>query len=120
MKILVTGGRSYGNWAKVSSTLDSVDGLAHAVTDVVQGGATGADALARKWGEHRGKKVHTEEANWYPDGKTLDRSAGHRRNAEMLIKHPDIELVVAFPGAAGTIGMVRMAKKKGIKVLEIT
>lgn len=119
MKVLVTGGRFLGDWAKVKAALDQAD-REYGITEVVQGGATGADRLAKKWGEAAGKKVHTEEANWYPDGKTLDRSAGHRRNAEMLLKHPDIELVVAFPGGAGTIGMVRMARKKGIEILEIT
>ena len=37
----------------------------------------------------------------------------------MLVAHPDISLVIAFPGGKGTAGMVQMAQVKGIPVREV-
>ena len=44
-------------------------------------------------------------------------SAGPIRNCEMLLQAPD--LVVAFKGGKGTAHMVAVARKKGVKVLEV-
>lgn len=40
------------------------------------------------------------------------------RNAEMLKENPD--LVVAFPGGNGTIGMIKLAKANQINIMEIS
>lgn len=47
---------------------------------VLQGGAKGADELAREWANRNGYKVITVEANWSQYGKR----AGYLRNAAML------------------------------------
>ena len=56
---------------------------------------------------------HTEPAQW---GKFGD-AAGPIRNAKML--EEELDLVVAFPGGAGTADMVRRSKKAGFKVMEV-
>lgn len=53
----------------------------------------------------------------YPaDWKRYGRSAGHKRNAQMLDENPDVELVLAFwdGTSSGTAGMLDLAKRRGI------
>jgi hypothetical protein len=53
-------------------------------------------------------------AEWEKFGK----KAGFIRNEKMLaLGKPD--LVVAFPGGVGTAMMVRLARKQGIRVIEV-
>ena len=55
----------------------------------------------------------------HADWDAFGRSAGPRRNSEMLILHPDIEWVVALPGERGTADMVSKSKRAGIPVTEL-
>lgn len=81
---------------------------------VIQGGATGADQLARWWCVQR--RVPYE--NYPPDWMKFGRAAGPIRNRRMIEKgQPDI--VVAFPGGSGTADLVAKARAAGVKVLEI-
>src|SRR5262249_48090233 len=45
------------------------------------------------------------------------RSAGPRRNSEMLLKGP--EMLLAFPGGKGTADMVDKAERYGLEILKI-
>lgn len=78
-------------------------------TEVVHGDARGADKCA-KWAaeEMLGIPCHTHPADWDRYGK----AAGSIRNQEMLDKHPDIGMVLAFPlpGSIGTWDMVGRAR----------
>ena len=110
MKVLVCGGRGFYKESLVIETLDSI----HAetpITLIIEGGAKGADELARVWARRRKVPNQTYEANWLKLGK----DAGFQRNQQMLDEgKPD--LVIAFPGGAGTDMMVGLAKKQGIEV----
>lgn len=111
MRVLVCGGRDYDDEKTVSRVLSELprDGLS-----VAQGGATGADNLALEWCRANKIPVGTYWANWKDEG----RSAGPIRNRKMLADFkPD--LVIAFPGGAGTAHMVSIARRAGIKVMEI-
>jgi ABC-type hemin transport system substrate-binding protein len=110
--VLVCGGRSYEDRDKVFRVLD-----ASGADFIIEGGATGADRLARRWAEARGFHFATVDALWYRYGK-LDKSAGAKRNRAMLRLRPD--KVIAFPGGNGTHDMVTCAKAAGIPVEEIT
>ena len=113
ISVIVCGGRDYGNWAVVCDTLDQLASERH-VARIVHGGATGADVLAVKWARLRNKEVACYEANW----KHYKRAAGPIRNADMLrLEKP--QLVVAFPGGAGTADMVRQARAAGVEVYEV-
>lgn len=121
---LICGGRKYGETKdELVRFMSVMHGQLHAVTDeesekvrVIHGGASGADALAAGWatmvlGQDR---VEAYPADWILHG----RSAGPIRNQRMIDEgKPD--LVIAFPGGAGTADMVRRARKAGIKVVEI-
>jgi hypothetical protein len=113
MKVLVCGGRDYADRSAVYLALDKLHATRQ-VSMVIQGGAGGADRMAREWAEER--RIHFAEvpALWkLPDGRT-DRAAGPARNRAMLFLHPDG--VVAFPGGKGTADMVAAAVAYGLKV----
>lgn len=103
MRVLVCGGRSYEDWNAVSKALKEAS-----PTVLIQGGAPGADRLAQKWAEHNGVPVVTYPANW-----NAGKKGGPMRNAFMLTdSRPD--MVVAFPGGAGTADMIRRAEAAGL------
>lgn len=113
MKILVCGGRYYSNAELMARVL-----IALRPTKIIHGAARGADALAAQCAEISFVDAEAFPADWYPnkDGK-VDRSAGPRRNAQMLKEKPD--LVLAFPGGVGTENMVKQARAKGFLVLRV-
>lgn len=117
-RILVTGSRDYSNATKLRVILTRVAKVYHTSEAeppiLVEGGARGADALAREVWESFGWPVETHEADWDTHG----RSAGHIRNAEMAKSGADV--CVAFPQgkSAGTRGMMRLAEKCGIPVID--
>lgn len=126
MRILVCGGRMYNDDYKVFDTLNSIcieygmceaegpyDHVLPCGVTIIQGGAKGADSLAKDWALLYGQDCETYSADWGKYGK----SAGHIRNAEMLKACPD--LIVAFPGGKGTENMVKQATKQGFKVRRI-
>lgn len=113
MKVIVCGGRDLTDMVWVAREMDAL----HAKTPIrtlIQGGATGADRLARRWAYVAGVEVKEYPADWPTHG----RAAGPIRNQHMLdAERPD--LVVAFPGGRGTADMVRRAKAAGVCVVEI-
>jgi len=109
MKIVVCGGRKFDSRALVYQTLGAIPG----VSFVIEGGAPGADRLAREWAEEMGIHYATVKALW----DTYGLSAGPRRNRAMLELKPD--LVVAFPGNKGTADMVTRAREAYINVLVV-
>ena len=110
MRVVVTGGRGYADKKRLHAVLDKIT-----ITVLAQGGASGADALAAAYTLQRGLPCTTFKADWKQHGK----AAGPIRNREMLTTFaPDI--VVAFPGGAGTQNCITIAKSLGIPVLEVT
>ena len=111
---LICGGRNFSDKEMFNSAMHDLMSLRGMPSVVVQGGAKGADTLAKEWAGHHALKLETEKAKWNVYGK----SAGAIRNQEMLDKYnPDF--VVAFPGGRGTADMVRRSKKIGLDVAEI-
>ena len=110
MRLLVCGGRDYAD----NQTLCEALGILHrkrTITLLIEGGAQGADRLARMWAISNDVPFATEKADWQHYGK----AAGPIRNAAMLAKHaPDA--VVAFPGRTGTADMVKKAEDAKVNV----
>lgn len=112
-RVLVCGGRDYGDAARVFSVLDEFHGGSR-ITAVVTGAAPGADTLAERWARERRIPVERYPADWKAHG----RAAGPIRNARMLDEaRPDA--VVAFPGGRGTADMVSRATKADVPVVVI-
>lgn len=108
MRVLVCGGRKYGDAAEVNRALNELP-----VSLVIEGGASGADLLAKLWAQSNCVPCETYEADWDKYGKT----AGPIRNQRMIDEGKP-EVVVALPGGPGTADMVRRARAAGIKVIE--
>ena len=110
MRALVCGGRDFNERDRVYRALDGARkrlGLNH----VIQGGARGADLLAKQWAETRGIPCDEYRAEWGRHG----RAAGPLRNQTMIeVGKPDI--VIAFPGTVGTADMIARAEKAAIPV----
>ena len=122
MRVLVTGGRDYTDHNAVFGVLNEI----HRVTPIdclIHGDCPGtkdsgwvsADRLAGRWGHMTaGVTVVAEPANWGKHG----RAAGPIRNGQMISRYcPD--MVVGFPGGAGTEDCCRQATEAGIKVIRI-
>ncbi len=112
-RILVCGGRDWTNWVMLSGVLDGYRNQYHHKGKpivIVQGGATGADALAKRYAIEN--DIPYEE--FLPEWNKYGRAAGPKRNSEML--DSGIDVVIAFPGGRGTQDTVGKAEKLGIRV----
>ena len=109
MKVLVCGGRDYSNRAHLYEVLDKVNYSGD--VQICHGAARGADTLAGDWAADRGVISHEFPADWNKHG----RAAGPIRNKQMLDEFKP-NVVIAFPGGAGTQNMIRLARKAGVIV----
>lgn len=111
-RVLVCGSRHYTDRARVYKVLDAaIERLD--LGFLIQGGATGADAIAKEWAEDRNILNVQYDADW-----SVGPSGGPIRNARMLAEgKPDI--VLAFPGNTGTGNMIRQAIEAGVRVIRI-
>lgn len=110
-RVLVTGGREYGEGRTVDAVLAGLDPYL-----VIQGGARGADAFAAGWAHRMGVPyltVPVAEAAW-----RISKRAGHDRNKRMLGFCPDF--VVAFPGGNGTANMCEQAADVGLRIIRVS
>lgn len=114
VKVLVCGGRDFEDSRLLYDTLDKLH-AEYRFHTIIHGDARGADRMAERWADDVGLTfVEVYTAEWEAYG----RSAGYFRNQRMLDEgKPD--LVVAFPGGKGTALMVELAKKAGVKVIEV-
>ncbi len=113
MRVLVCGGRDFGDLIFVWNTLDTI----HAKREfsaLIHGGARGADSHAKAWARYRG----IFRLKFLPDYKRYSKEvAPFMRNQRMLVEgKPD--LVVAFAGGNGTADMVKRSRSAGIDVVE--
>lgn len=127
MRLLVCGGRDYSDRDRVNLELykfcdehglwsepDQYGNKMPGPLTIIHGGAKGADHLADDWAVVNWTGLEEYKADW----KKNSKAAGPIRNQRMLDEgKPDV--VMAFPGGKGTAHMVRIAKRAGVKVIEI-
>ena len=112
IRVLVTGGRDFTDQAEMDRVLDQIH-RKRGISAIIAGGARGADTLAANWARRNNVALEEKPADWKKHGK----SAGFKRNQEMLTKgKPNV--VMAFPGGKGTAHMVETATKAGVKVFQ--
>lgn len=122
IRILVTGSRDLTDTDLVHDALS--EAFERFDTDdfvVIHGGARGADRMAGEWvALMRRYGVHEEVYN--ADWKKYGRSAGPRRNSEMIATKPDLVLAFYRAGAAniGTSDCVAKAGVARVTVIEYT
>ena len=93
MKVLVCGGRNFNDALTLGSWLGGIH-KDHGITLLIEGGARGADYMARKFAEWADIPVKTFDADWAAHGK----AAGPIRNRRMLEESkPDLVVASALP-----------------------
>ena len=130
MIVVVTGGRGFGDPKRVWTKLSGVNKETQ-IKALLQGGAQGADAYAKGWGEHPQRKSNglvsiTYNADWRGwTAKGRMKVAGHARNMEMMILAKEIQahflcdvMCLAFPGGRGTENAKTAAGELDIMVVE--
>lgn len=95
MKVLVCGGCDFTYSMSVFSALDQVHQLCR-ITEIVHGGAKGADALAARWAKKRNIPATVSEVDW-------------------IKASPDA--VVAFHGGDWTDMICDLARKHNVPLL---
>jgi hypothetical protein len=110
MRVCVTGGRTFTDRTWLWAGLEYLHNI-YPITEIIEGGQTGADVRAREWAKYRGIKCTTVEADW----NKYDRAAGPIRNAQMADMRPDV--VLAAPGKVGTANMIEAARTRGLNVV---
>lgn len=105
MRVLVCGGRDFVDSSLLWGALDVLHRKVPLDTmTVIQGGAHGADQIAREWCKSRCVPYDNYPADWDKHGK----AAGPLRNQKMIdAGKPD--LVMAAPGGRGTEDMIKRA-----------
>ncbi len=110
MRILVCGGRYNADALTVARYLDPYRTQAPLV---IQGGANGADYLAKQWAVRSGVHYAEVPALWDTHG----RKAGPLRNQAMLALKPDV--CIAFPGGRGTDNMISLCVQHNTPVVGV-
>lgn len=116
--VLVCGDRKYVDRDKVYDVLDAYHSRIGPTMLLLNGGAAGADTLAREWAVDRKVDHMTLYAKWQVFGK----SAGPIRNRRMAKRKP--RLVLAFhpnlDESRGTADMIKLALAREVKVKKFT
>lgn len=118
MRILITGSRDWTDPQPILAAIlavvrDHGEGRGYDRRPVlVHGGARGADTIAAGIAHRLGFDVEAHPANWSRYGK----SAGHRRNAEMVAAGADVCLAFPLGPSRGTRGCMKAAADAGIPV----
>ncbi len=110
MKLIVAGGRDY----KLNDEDYHNLAIIHwhcSITEIVSGGASGADKCGEIFAASRKLPVKVFPADWKKHG----RKAGPLRNKEMA-EYADA--VALFPGGRGTASMKQEAEKAGIDIFD--
>lgn len=110
-RIAVTGGRDFADVDMVRKALWHVSFSSD--DTLVHGACRGADTLAAEVASRIGTQ-EPHPADW----KKYGRAAGPIRNREMLSS--GIDMLIAFPGGAGTRNCVMIAEELGIPVVYAT
>lgn len=106
MKLIIAGSRNLQPEQFPDKRLDELHKTIR-VTEVVSGGAWGADYLGEVWAEGHELPIMRFNADWDKYGKR----AGPIRN-RLMAEHADA--VVLLPGGIGTASMAREAARAGI------
>ena len=105
-KIGVVGSRNFSNYKYMKEILDSFS-----FSEIVSGGAKGADSLARRYAEEKNISIIEILPDWNQYGK----SAGFKRN-KLIIDQSDAIIAFWDGNSKGTAHSVRLAKEVGKNV----
>lgn len=115
MKAIIAGGRRYVATPRDFYWLSTLL-VRYGITEVVSGGANGADAAGERWAAIVGVPVRRFVANWID----LGRHAGPARNQTMAryVSDNGPGMVVLFPGGQGTESMRKIARSFKLPIIK--
>ena len=114
MKLAIIGSRNFTDQSRFDVWMTDVVELWGMPTEVVSGGARGADTLGERWA----KKNNIPTSIFRPDWIKYGKAAGPIRNRDIIAQATH---VVAFPSRRGrgtqhSIGLTRKDLKKKLQV----
>lgn len=109
MKVAVVGSRTFNDYNKLKTTLDSIG-----ISIIISGGAVGADSLAERYASD----MNIPTIIFKPDWKTHGRSAGIIRNKDIV---DSCDILVAFwdGESRGTLNSIERANASGKRVIVV-
>lgn len=129
MKVIIAGGRDFTDYEKLRKAIAQSGWL---ITEVVSGGAKGADSLGERWARENNIPVKKFPADWNnlkQKGavvktnkwkKQYNANAGFFRNKQMAQylskEHPECRGVILMEGGNGTADMKKQAKAHDIMI----
>lgn len=116
MRLIICGGRYFDDHELFHTAVTRWIEAHGWPSEIVAGGASGADAMARDWARENGVAYTEFPADWARWGK----KAGPLRNAGMASYACDGVRggCLALPGGKGTANMVLHARTNGLTVME--
>lgn len=108
MKTIIAGSRTVECYQDV---LNAIHNSGFKITEIISGGARGADALGEWYATDNELPLKIFPAKW----ATFGQSAGHQRNLEMALYAN--ALIAIWDGySKGTKDMINIARRFGLKV----
>lgn len=127
MKTIIAGSRNFADFELLKETIQNLDWR---ITQVVCGGAKGADFLGEQWAKANKIPIKYFHAKWgdlkayrklirkNSRGKQYNALAGFNRNLDMA-RYADALLVFWDGKSTGTQDMISCAEAKGLKIRTI-
>lgn len=112
LKVIVAGSRTFNHPRLLDKVLNQYRLFQFNFSELIHGGARGADTLAMLWAEEKEIPVRCFPADWDKYGK----KAGYIRNKQMAEYG---EVLIAFwdGESKGTRMMIELAKKQGVSTI---
>lgn len=111
MKIGVVGSRDFDDYINLEKELNKIEGI----TEIVSGGAKGADTLAREFAEKNDIKL----TEFKPNYEQYGRGAPIRRNKE-IVEYSDQIIAFCDCKSRGTKNTIDIAEKQNKPVTIIS
>lgn len=110
MKVIIAGTRTFSNYDLLKKILSKFS----TITEVVSGGASGADFLGEKWAYENSLPIKKFLADW----KLYGKKAGPIRNS-LMAKYADCLIIFWDGKSRGSLNMINQMKKikKPIKII---
>lgn len=107
MKLLIAGSRTFDDYPYLKWVIDPLI-IEHKITEIISGGAKGADKLAEKYAKDHNLNMTVVPADW----NTYGKSAGYRRNKQM-VDMTNFTVVFWDGKSRGTEHTINLAREAG-------
>ncbi len=113
MRVIICGSRHWRDEVTIHAEIDRLLARYGSELVIIQGGASGADAIATIYAMDKDVKVCSYNADW----KLYGKRAGPIRNQRMIDEGKPDGVVAFDMGGTGTADMMRRAKDAGLPVI---